>query len=261
MEAIEEITSQTKTVVETHNGQEFEIEIPIWNPTIANLTLMALGSSAPEILLSIIETMQTLGQPAGELGPSTIVGSASFNLLVISGVSIMAVSDEPKKIFDLGVFSITSCFSLFAYIWLFICLQDDVIDVIEAWLTLFFFFLLIGLSFAADKFNQSRRNSVNTLPENENEIEIEKKVHLSKGQLRTICKQIGEQSVIQIAQGKHSDQFNEIDQSKIKELFMEVLRLRDPKELSNIPLDVLSDVVKPECPVERIGAKKANKLA
>ena len=57
MEAIEEITSQTKTVVEKHNGQEFEIEIPIWNPTIANLTLMALGSSAPEILLSIIETV------------------------------------------------------------------------------------------------------------------------------------------------------------------------------------------------------------
>ena len=26
-----------------------------WNPTVANLTLMALGSSAPEILLSCIE--------------------------------------------------------------------------------------------------------------------------------------------------------------------------------------------------------------
>ena len=27
----------------------------VWNPTIANLSLMALGSSAPEILLSVIE--------------------------------------------------------------------------------------------------------------------------------------------------------------------------------------------------------------
>ena len=68
-------------------------------------------------------------------------------------------------------------------------------------MTLFYFFLLIGLAFGADKFNQSRRNAVNTLPDNENEVEIEKKVALSKGQLRSICKQIGDQSVIQIAQG------------------------------------------------------------
>jgi solute carrier family 8 (sodium/calcium exchanger) len=29
----------------------------LWNPTVANLTLMALGSSAPEILLNVIETI------------------------------------------------------------------------------------------------------------------------------------------------------------------------------------------------------------
>lgn len=52
---------------------------------------MALGSSAPEILLSIIETVSTLGQAPGRLGASTIVGSAAFNFLVISGVSIAAV--------------------------------------------------------------------------------------------------------------------------------------------------------------------------
>jgi hypothetical protein len=42
-------------------------------------------------MLSIIETLQTLGSTPGELGPSTIVGSAAFNLLVISGISILAV--------------------------------------------------------------------------------------------------------------------------------------------------------------------------
>ena len=42
---------------------------------------MALGSSAPEILLSVIETLQTLGLKPGELGPSTIVGSAAFTWL------------------------------------------------------------------------------------------------------------------------------------------------------------------------------------
>jgi len=55
---------------------------------------MALGSSAPEILLAVLETCTNLGQCPGELGASTIVGSAAFNLLVISGLSIYAVSPE-----------------------------------------------------------------------------------------------------------------------------------------------------------------------
>ena len=49
----------------------------IWNDTVANLTLMALGSSAPEIMLSCIELFGK-GFKAGDLGPSTIVGSASL---------------------------------------------------------------------------------------------------------------------------------------------------------------------------------------
>jgi len=134
---------------------------------MANLTLMALGSSAPEILLSVIETVGSLGGCPGELGPSTIVGSAAFNLLVISGVSIYAVNeandvnedrDESmpkgiKKIKDMGVFSITASFSVCAYIWLFLVLYDQEVKVWEAWLTLFFFFLLLGLSFGADRMN------------------------------------------------------------------------------------------------------------
>jgi Ca2+/Na+ antiporter len=109
--------------------------VTVWNATVANLTLMALGSSAPEILLSVIETVGGLGKCPGELGASTIVGSAAFNLLVISGVSIYAVNEgndtDPdrdttvpvgvKKINDMGVFGITATSSLFAYIWLFIC--------------------------------------------------------------------------------------------------------------------------------------------
>lgn len=68
--------------------------VHVWNPTVANLSLMALGSSAPEILLNCLETIGTMEKCPGELGPSTIVGSAAFNLLVISGLSIYAVSEE-----------------------------------------------------------------------------------------------------------------------------------------------------------------------
>jgi len=32
----------------------------VWNETVANLTLMALGSSAPEILLSVLQTLKDL---------------------------------------------------------------------------------------------------------------------------------------------------------------------------------------------------------
>ena len=133
------------------------MEVPIWNPTVANLTLMALGSSAPEILLSVIETLKDIEGTPGDLGPSTIVGSAAFNLLVISGVSILAVGEEPKKVNDTGVFAVTSIASMFAYIWLYICLRVNSIEVVtstEAWLTLSFFFLLVGFAFAADKANQ-----------------------------------------------------------------------------------------------------------
>ena len=82
MGAIEVITSkEVEQVLLTDDGARETIKVKVWNPTIANLTLMALGSSAPEILLSVIETVTTLNSTPGELGASTIVGSAAFNLL------------------------------------------------------------------------------------------------------------------------------------------------------------------------------------
>ncbi len=85
--AIERITSQKTKVKVTPEGQNSDDEddisdIPVyrevlvWNPTVANLSLMALGSSAPEILLSVIEIVGN-DFKAGDLGPSTIVGELS----------------------------------------------------------------------------------------------------------------------------------------------------------------------------------------
>lgn len=142
----------------------------MWNATVANLTLMALGSSAPEILLSVLETVGGLGQCPGELGASTIVGSAAFNLLVISAVSIYAVNEandtDPerdssvpvgvKKIYDMGVFSITAVSSIFAYLWLWYCLLDQQVSMAEAWWTLGFFFILVLMSFGADRYKASQ---------------------------------------------------------------------------------------------------------
>lgn len=103
MEAIEVITSQTKKIkYEDDEGVHKVLEVSVWNSTIANLTLMALGSSSPEILLSIIETVKTLGVKQSEIGIGTISGSAAFNLLVITAVSIVAVpTGTVKKIENL----------------------------------------------------------------------------------------------------------------------------------------------------------------
>ena len=141
--------------------------VPVWNPTVANLTLMALGSSAPEIFLSTIETVSTLGSTPGELGPSTIVGSAAFNFLVISGVSILAVNEEcdprtpkeiqedqtpkgVKKINDVNVFIITTSWSIIAYLWLLKVLWDQKVTVVEGVLTFSFFWIMLLMAYIAD---------------------------------------------------------------------------------------------------------------
>ena len=172
--AIEVITSQTK-VINIPDPMYPDVmnptKVAVWNPTFANLTLMALGSSAPEILLNCIETVSTLGATPGELGASTIVGSASFNFLVISGVSIYAVQTNNdnrtdaeveedgtgkgvKKINDLGVFAITCTWSVLAYMWLFYVLLDYEVTVLEACLTFAYFWILIGMAVGADIYNR-----------------------------------------------------------------------------------------------------------
>ena len=123
MSAIEVITSQKRQVVTVIDGVEQRFKVLIWNETVANLTLMALGSSAPEILLSIIEIVGNSFE-AGELGPATIVGSAAFNMFIIFGICVIVIpSSETRKIRELPVFLFTAATSIFAYVWLFIIVR------------------------------------------------------------------------------------------------------------------------------------------
>ena len=43
------------TIKDPRTGKSQVVVVKVWNETVANLTLMALGSSAPEIMLSVIE--------------------------------------------------------------------------------------------------------------------------------------------------------------------------------------------------------------
>ncbi|XP_066291717.1 sodium/calcium exchanger 1-like isoform X2 [Branchiostoma lanceolatum] len=163
--SIEVITSKTKTISMVKPGTDIveEVEVRIWNDTVANLTLMALGSSAPEILLSIVGIIKT-GFKSEELGPSTIVGSAAFNLLVITGVCVSSIpTGEIRRIKAVKVFAVTAFFSIFAYAWLYIVLvlnTKDVMDLWEAIVTFMFFPILVILAYIADKDYCSRRVDV-----------------------------------------------------------------------------------------------------
>ncbi|XP_062844422.1 sodium/calcium exchanger 2a isoform X3 [Trichomycterus rosablanca] len=155
MAAIEVITSQEKEVTVTGpSGEKTVATVRIWNETVSNLTLMALGSSAPEILLSVIEVCGH-GFESGEIGPGTIVGSAAFNMFVIIGICVFVIPDgEARKIKHLRVFFITSFWSIFAYIWLLLILSvisPGVVQVWEALLTLFFFPICVLMAWIADR--------------------------------------------------------------------------------------------------------------
>jgi len=172
MESIEMITAQEKevNVKDPRTGKTQIIVVKVWNETVANLTLMALGSSAPEIMLSVIE-IWAKGFKAGDLGPGTIVGSAAFNLFMIIGLCMYVIpDDEVRKIKHLRVFFITATWSVFAYVWLYLMLGVISYGRIDAWegiLTFLFFPATVYTAFVADRrmffykyFDKSRKGVI-----------------------------------------------------------------------------------------------------
>lgn len=130
MSSIETITSRRRKIRypdPDSKDKYLTVEVRLWNDTVANLTLMALGSSSPEILLSIIEIIGNRFE-AGELGPGTsneqssmgrsisicfllslVVGSAAYNLLMICALCIAAINaPETRRIKLYSVFMVKS---------------------------------------------------------------------------------------------------------------------------------------------------------
>ena len=171
MGSIEVITSKKRKVVkwDKDKNEKQEFEVLIWNETVANLTLMALGSSAPEILLKTIESVSTLNstEVQDSLGTFTIIGSAAFNLLIITAICIVSV-DDPKRIREFGVFIVTGIWSLLAYIWMLLVvayITPGVVNWWEAWLTLAFLPMFVLMAYCQDNGWFCRRKKV--------EVEVE----------------------------------------------------------------------------------------
>lgn len=155
MASIETITSQERNVtIKKPNGEIVKLTVRVWNETVSNLTLMALGSSAPEILLSVIEVCGN-DFKSGELGPNTIVGSAAFNLFMIIAICVYVVpSNEIRRQQHLRVFLVTATWSVFAYVWLYLILSvitPGVIDIWEGIVTFLFFPITVLTAYVADR--------------------------------------------------------------------------------------------------------------
>eukprot|EP00798_Chlamydomonas_sp_ICE-L_P026843 gene26843-4446_t len=172
------MTSKTKIVKRTTaNGDIIEVEVPVWNWVVANITLMAVGSSSPEILLAIIETIMALGKPKEELGASTIIGSSSFNLFVITAVCVVALKDgEYKRLDHIKVFCWTTAWMLWAHLW--IWLVYNKVSPGQAFATLGFFPFFVQTSYLVDirGFNWlTPKNEVWPVDEDDRNVKIEKK--------------------------------------------------------------------------------------
>jgi hypothetical protein len=262
MVAIEVITSKTKEIhVKNEVGSLEPVQVQVWNATISNLTLMALGSSAPEILLAVIETLGTMGKPAVEgLGPSCIVGSAAFNLLVISAICVLAIGNgEVRGIKQFGVFNITAFFSVFAYVWMYIVLMDSYVVAWEAWVTFMMAPLMTGLAYGQDKgwiWCRSKKYKIAHTPSKralngEGEFGREQKIHV--GDKTTTGTYM---SSFQSHQGMNEAMFKEVLEERARELGVAMTDV-DPNEVAALCAKKINDKMPKSRAYYRTQANKA----
>lgn len=215
MTSIEMITSNEKNVkVRKPNGDIQVVKVRVWNETVANLTLMALGSSSPEILLSIIEIFGK-NFKAGDLGPGTIVGSAAFNLFIIIAVCVSIIpKGENRKIKHLRVFLVTASWSVFAYVWLYLILayfSPGRVDVWEAVLTFLFFPGTVLTAYIAERrllfykylSKEYRLNKRGILVQKEEAVQLQMNGHGRLGSLVTSADLFEEEKQIEDARKEY----------------------------------------------------------
>ncbi|XP_050235661.1 magnesium/proton exchanger [Mercurialis annua] len=156
--SMENVVKHSRKVVEIDPDTNAEVVRyeKVWNYTIADISLLAFGTSFPQISLATIDAIRNIGNlNAGGLGPGTLVGSAAFDLFPIHAVCVVVPkAGELKKISDIGVWLVELFWSFWAYIWLYIILEvwtPNVITLWEALLTVLQYGLLLTHAYAQDK--------------------------------------------------------------------------------------------------------------
>lgn len=115
---------------------------------VAGASLMAMGSSAPELGIALLAVFRQ-GGAHSDVGMGTIVGSAMFNILVITGVSAMvrpADTDLKSGLRDIGMYIVSILALLFVF-------RDGTITFAEGGILMgLYAFYLIILLFWSRKF-------------------------------------------------------------------------------------------------------------
>jgi len=121
----------------------------VWRlpPNVAGASLMAMGSSAPELAIALIALFSGSGEHS-DMGIGTIVGSAVFNILVITGASAIV---RPARITIPVVLRDTVAY-LFSVALLIYCISDGSINIFEAVIFLAFYGTYIGVLFKWNDF-------------------------------------------------------------------------------------------------------------
>ncbi|XP_015793150.1 sodium/potassium/calcium exchanger 4 [Tetranychus urticae] len=97
---------------------------------VSGATLMAMGTSAPELFTSLI----ALFQGESDIGTGTILGSAIFNLVgvpAVCGISIYIWGNKPSKVSPFPVVR-DSVFYAVTVLALYLTLKDNIIDLPES---------------------------------------------------------------------------------------------------------------------------------
>lgn len=181
VETVEVITSTEHVVKRVdEDGNIVYRKEPVWNWAVANISLLAVGTSSPEILLSIIEALLTLDKAPGAIGAATIVGSAAYNLCGITMVIIAVLpAGTLKKVNHQKVFIWTTAWSFWSYIWLWLVykkISPNFIDIWEAFVTLGMFPVFLFTTWLVDTrgWNWFGRNKNQIVPSNQGENDEEK---------------------------------------------------------------------------------------
>ncbi len=108
---------------------------------VAGASLMAIGSSAPELAIALMALFTGGGQHS-DVGIGTIVGSAVFNILVITGVSAVVAGGLHIHIFAV---SRDIVYYLISILYLGLVFFDGHVSLIEALLGLVGYIVYMGL--------------------------------------------------------------------------------------------------------------------
>eukprot|EP00347_Sterkiella_histriomuscorum_P006709 403351736 len=251
--AIEIILAQkAKVIRKDKNHNQIELPMELWNPSVATITVMAISANSPLLILNLIDLIQdTSGEiNSNQIGIFALIGQAAFQVLFISGVTIMSVSSsQVKKVLNFDIYLILSAFSIFGLVWIYIILEvqsPHTVTFPEAFFTLSIFIALVLVLFIVDKHRETKmpqyydRIINHQLEEKSQKNPYSIHQYLAFFELQQIIREKGETHIIDILVND-STNIDEFEKERVKMLALNALDLDtiyellcDPEQIEQI---------------------------